>query len=455
MSETTTVPLGQLQTNDYNYRTAPMRHGGSVSMDVSSLADSIENVGLDNALTVRPIGDEKFEVVTGERRFHALQAAFDDDHEVKVDVEDLTDEQARERCRAENAEREDLTTMQEAWGYAESVTVEYRGEEESFAEYVESVKAHELSGNIQVPSDMTIDRNGYVENRSGNYVSDRLSFLILPEEAHEWLDEGELSKRAAREISSRVRSGVDDPEYALDMMADLAEDYGPEYGTMRNGDYDTLVDDINDRIDTHNRHKEEAKEDVEIYREKIIEKLEALANDLETAFEDFDTPYPVPPIPEGDEVTTVDDIIAALDDDDIAVDDINFDGITQGVAEYREKLDARSSELNDEIPEKESQLDDVRERMLKLERVVSNHNDGSCPYCRQDVNVEEIQDVVSSEQDWAEGISSEIRDHRNTVDDIASMKSALHRDIEQLETAREKYDEAYADAMELDIEVDQ
>lgn len=41
---------------------------------------------------------------------------------------------------AENIEREDLTPIEEAWGFAEGVTVEVDGEEMSYAEYVENLR---------------------------------------------------------------------------------------------------------------------------------------------------------------------------------------------------------------------------------------------------------------------------------------------------------------------------
>jgi ParB family chromosome partitioning protein len=203
MSETTTVPLGQLHRNDYNPRFAGEADD---DIDVSSLADSIRENGLATALTVRPLSKDDYEVIAGERRLLALRELYDDSHGVEVSVHDVDEHDARMLALAENLERKDLTPMQEARAFAEEVNV---SEEQTYREYVNTLKAHEPLADLQVPTKQSTDVKELSDRtgRSVTNIHERLSFLLLPQEAQQWIDDGDLTKRAARLIVKRVRNG--------------------------------------------------------------------------------------------------------------------------------------------------------------------------------------------------------------------------------------------------------
>lgn len=83
---------------------------------LKELADSISRIGVAQPILVRPIGDGRYEIVAGERRWRSSQLAGIPD--IPVVVRDLTDVQALEIALIENDKREDLHPLEEAEGFA-------------------------------------------------------------------------------------------------------------------------------------------------------------------------------------------------------------------------------------------------------------------------------------------------------------------------------------------------
>ena len=101
-----TLPLDKLQPGRYQPRTR---------MDESSLqelAASIRQHGLMQAIVVRPLGADRFEIIAGERRFRAARMAGLD--EVPVMLRDVSDQDALAMALIENIQREDLNPLEEA-----------------------------------------------------------------------------------------------------------------------------------------------------------------------------------------------------------------------------------------------------------------------------------------------------------------------------------------------------
>lgn len=111
----TELPVTQLQPGRYQPRTR---------MDESALAEltaSIRQHGLMQPIVVRPVGQapagtdprsRRYEIIAGERRFRASQAAGMT--EVPVLVRDVPDEQALALALIENIQREDLNPLEQA-----------------------------------------------------------------------------------------------------------------------------------------------------------------------------------------------------------------------------------------------------------------------------------------------------------------------------------------------------
>ena len=83
---------------------------------IKELADSIREQGILTPLLVRKSGDG-FELIAGERRWRAAQAAGLS--EAPVIVKDVDDRKMLELALIENLQREDLNPLEEALGYAQ------------------------------------------------------------------------------------------------------------------------------------------------------------------------------------------------------------------------------------------------------------------------------------------------------------------------------------------------
>ena len=79
---------------------------------LAELADSIRAQGVVQPVVVRPVGDDQFELIAGERRWRAAQIAGIDD--IPAVVRDVPDEVSLAMSLIENIQREDLNPLEEA-----------------------------------------------------------------------------------------------------------------------------------------------------------------------------------------------------------------------------------------------------------------------------------------------------------------------------------------------------
>lgn len=81
---------------------------------LEELSQSIRARGMVQPILVRPMGDTRYEIIAGERRWRAAQLAGLD--EVPVMIRDIPDEAALVTALIENIQREDLSPIEEAAG---------------------------------------------------------------------------------------------------------------------------------------------------------------------------------------------------------------------------------------------------------------------------------------------------------------------------------------------------
>jgi len=102
------LPLDRLQPGRYQPRT---RMDGEA---LAELADSIRAQGVIQPILVRSVGNDRYEIIAGERRFRA--AAMAGLTHIPVTVRDVADEAALAMALIENIQREDLNPLEEAQG---------------------------------------------------------------------------------------------------------------------------------------------------------------------------------------------------------------------------------------------------------------------------------------------------------------------------------------------------
>lgn len=93
--------------------TQPRRHFDQASLD--DLIASVRAHGVLQPILVRPVNGGRFEIIAGERRWRAAQAAGL--HELPAVVRTLDDRMAFEIALIENIQRSDLNAVEEARGY--------------------------------------------------------------------------------------------------------------------------------------------------------------------------------------------------------------------------------------------------------------------------------------------------------------------------------------------------
>lgn len=157
---------------------------------ITALAESLKEHGMIQPILVRPIGNDMYQIVAGERRWRAAHKA--ELNEVPVIIREFTDIEAMQIALIENLQRENLNPIEEAVGFKELI--------DKF-----SMKQEEL---------------GKIMGRSRSSVTNTLRMLNLPEEVQELLKEGQISIGHAK-----VLCGLQDKEIQKKLAEKSAEGF--------------------------------------------------------------------------------------------------------------------------------------------------------------------------------------------------------------------------------------
>jgi len=113
-STSTELKLSQLQRGKYQPRNIMLES------DLEELAQSIRTQGIMQPLLVRNIGQDRYEIIAGERRFRA--AGMVGLETVPVLIKNVDDQTAAAMALIENMQREDLNPLEEAEGLARLIS---------------------------------------------------------------------------------------------------------------------------------------------------------------------------------------------------------------------------------------------------------------------------------------------------------------------------------------------
>jgi ParB family chromosome partitioning protein len=171
--------------------------------NLEALAQSIREKGVLQPLLVRPLGDGRYAIVAGERRYRAAKMAGL--AEVPVRVLDLSEKEARLLALVENLQREDLNPYEETLGVLELLSEELgktREEVVGLLRQMKNAKEGRIRDNV-VPKDA--QRVEEIFKALGrmtweSFVQHRLPLLGLPEDLRAALEEGTLPYTAALEL---------------------------------------------------------------------------------------------------------------------------------------------------------------------------------------------------------------------------------------------------------------
>ncbi|MBU2145321.1 ParB/RepB/Spo0J family partition protein [Mesorhizobium sp. 10J20-29] len=158
------VPIEFVSPNPKN----PRRHFGD--SELTDLTQSIREHGIVQPVLVRRRDGGRYEIIAGERRWRAAQAAGLTD--IPVLVRDVDDRTSLELAIIENVQRADLNPVEEALGYQQLI------DEHNYSQ-----------------ADL-----GQVIGKSRSHVANTLRLLKLPDVIRDMLVDGELSAGHARTL---------------------------------------------------------------------------------------------------------------------------------------------------------------------------------------------------------------------------------------------------------------
>lgn len=174
------LKISQIEVNPFNPRIEFEKDG------LAELASSIKELGIVQPLTVRKLGNDKFQIISGERRFKASQIVGL--KEIPAYIRIANDQAMLEMALVENIQRRDLNPMEIALSYKR------------------------LVDECNLTQEALADRVGKKRSSTANY----LRLLTLPIEIQNALKEKKISFGHARSLIS-----IDDDEvklYILDMI---------------------------------------------------------------------------------------------------------------------------------------------------------------------------------------------------------------------------------------------
>ena len=178
---------------------------------LEALARSIREQGVLQPLLVRSLGNGRYAIVAGERRYRAAKMAGL--AEVPVRVLDLSEKEARLLALVENLQREDLNPYEETLGVLDLLSEDLgktREEVVGLLERMRKEKRGVVARNVSgTPEAQRVEEVFRALGRMTweSFVRTRLPLLGLPEDLRAALEEGALPYTAALELKK-----VKDPE---------------------------------------------------------------------------------------------------------------------------------------------------------------------------------------------------------------------------------------------------
>lgn len=398
------IEFENLVPNDYN----PRKLFRSASLE--ELKDSIKNYGLIEPLVVRPINNDKYEVICGMRRYYALQDLGI--KEIECTVKKIDDTGAIDLAFMENLQRESLTPIEEANMFLTRLRI-----------IPEFQKLTTSSSNFHYNSEL-IKKLSNLYSISEGTIKNRLSLLNLPEELQNAVENNELLLTFAYEIARLYQ--IEDKKIATDTMLEMYNDYKLEKDTISLSEINTrITNKINYYKSRENEQKELTQQRINDLEKKINETLESkkkVIKKLETKIE---------------EVFTND----AFKDEDfskiVKIEDIIIK--SNHLLEFLDKENKKYA--SDEVYEKiVTKINNLENGLSDIKLLISRTKEESlrvCPFCFAKIDIPAIK---RKEENYNEELKS-LKKERKLIAGIKGFISDTIRQIEKfLKTLKSKDD---------------
>jgi len=107
--------------------------------DLEELASSIKSKGILQPIAVRPLSNNNYEIIAGERRWRAAQLVGI--HEIPAFIKEIPEDLVKEAALIENIQRENLNPIEEARAY-ESILKKHKSNYDELSKIVGKSKSH-------------------------------------------------------------------------------------------------------------------------------------------------------------------------------------------------------------------------------------------------------------------------------------------------------------------------
>ena len=188
---------------------------------LEQLTQSVKEHGILEPLLVRPLADERYELVAGERRYLAAQQAGLT--EVPVVVKELTDTEALQLALVENLQREDLNPVEETEGILQLLALKLESEVSGVISLLNQLAKTQrgLADNVVRPEQQQVIKEvfqGIGRLTVESFRTHRIPLLNLPEDILEALRAGKIEYTKAKAIA-RVKDEATRTQLLEDAIA--------------------------------------------------------------------------------------------------------------------------------------------------------------------------------------------------------------------------------------------
>lgn len=256
----------------------------------AQLVQSIQEHGILEPLLVRPVDNENYELIAGERRYRAAETLGLQN--VPVVVREFDDRQALQVALIENLQREDLNPVEETEGILELLALEINGTPDDVASILHRAnhaknRGQELEENVFLQFQTIESVLANIGRFSAeSFRTSRLPLLNLPDNVLMALRQGKIEFTKARAIA-RVK---DEEQRKVLLEAAIAENLSLSQIKERIAELKALETEveqpnIKQKIDAAYQRfkKSKAWDDPKKQKklERILKELEDLAKDIE------------------------------------------------------------------------------------------------------------------------------------------------------------------------------
>jgi len=220
----------ELEINEIEINPSQPRSNFSETL-IKELADSIKSLGLIQPITVRKLNSNKFQLISGERRFRAAKLI----NLIKIPayVRVANDEEILEMALVENIQRKDLDPIEIALSY-ERLIKEANITQDALSERV-GKKRSTIANYIRLlkldPIIQTGIRDGFLSMGHGRAIIN-IEETDKQIEIYEKIISKKLSVRQTEKIVNKLKNEIISPSHINNMMSDFSDEIAKEIQTQ-------------------------------------------------------------------------------------------------------------------------------------------------------------------------------------------------------------------------------